>query len=132
MKPDAASAISSSSGRGIATRYGQRVVGDPEHDVAAGGEVLQRDPGDRDVERRHVRRGQQERSAVAVHRDGGGVERGRLVGVSGRDGGRPPPRAAAQRVADLRRPLRAQQRCEPGIGRGAERVDDHRRGISPS
>jgi hypothetical protein len=67
-----------------------------------------------------------------VDRDCRRVERGRLVGVPGRDRGGPGAGSRPERVTEARSAIGAQERDELRVGRRRERLDNDRRGISPS
>jgi hypothetical protein len=110
----------------------ERVVRDPDDDIAPRREVVEGDTRDGDVEGRDVGRGEKERPVVAMDRSGRRVERRRLVGVPGGDGGGPRPCPRPKRVAEAGGAVGAQQRGEVRVGRRRERLDDDRRRISPS
>jgi hypothetical protein len=106
-------------------------VRDADHHVAAGGEVGQGLVRRLDVERRDVGRREQERTAVAVDRRRGRLDRGRLERAAGRDRRRPSPGPGPQRRLDARRRLGADELRQPRVA-CRERLDDDRGRISPS
>jgi hypothetical protein len=69
---------------------------------------------------------------MAVDRRQRRADRRRLVGVVGRDAGRPAPGATAQLLAQALRPVRAEELVEARVVGRPELRDDDRGGFSPS